>query len=149
MDKSYSYRKAIAAACGLDVDCGACTDGSGAVASKPVIAAGGIAYGRGFAVALAFGADGELVGTRFLACQEAGLTQAHKQAILESDGHDTLLTEIPDLASGHVWLGAMSGVRGNRFVERWAVRDWALRQDPSAAAARQAGDPDEAPLFIG
>lgn len=125
-----------------------------AVAPLPVMAAGGIADGRGFAAALALGAEGVLVGTRFLASQESGLKQAHKQAILDSDGHDTLLTEIPDLASGQVWPGAMSRVRRNRFIERWAGREWALRQNPSAvaaavAAARKAGDPDEAPLFIG
>ncbi len=125
-----------------------------AVGPLPVMAAGGIADGRGFAAALALGAEGVLIGTRFLASQESGLKPAHKQAILDSDGHDTLLTEIPDLAAGQVWPGAMSRVRRNRFVERWAGREWALRQDPSAAAAavamaRQAGDPEEAPLFIG
>jgi len=125
-----------------------------AVAPVPVMAAGGIADGRGFAAALALGAEGVLVGTRFLASEESGLKPGHKQAILDSDGHDTLLTEIPDLAAGQVWPGAMSRVRRNRFIERWAGREWALRQDPSAVAtavaeARRTGDPEEAPLFIG
>src|SRR5262245_686089 len=116
-----------------------------AVAPIPVLAAGGIADGRGLAAALALGADGVLLGTRFLASQESPLHPNFKQAIVESDGHDTLLSEIPDLAAGLVWPGAMSRSRRNRFIERWAGREWALRQrrvEAKAAlqAARKGGD---------
>ena len=53
-----------------------------------------------------------------------------------------------------VWPGAMSRVQRNRLIERWTGREWALRQRLSEAAervqaARQSGDPDEAPLFFG
>jgi NAD(P)H-dependent flavin oxidoreductase YrpB (nitropropane dioxygenase family) len=125
-----------------------------AVAPIPVLAAGGIADGRGLAAALALGADGVLLGTRFLASVESPLHPNFKQAILDSDGHDTLLSEIPDLASGRVWPGAMSRGRRNRFIERWAGREWALRQNRAEAwaavqAARKAGDVDEAPLSMG
>jgi len=125
-----------------------------AVAPVPVLSAGGFADGRGLAAALALGADGVLLGTRFLASEESPLHQNFKQAIVDSDGHDTVLTEIPDIAQATVWPGAMSRARRNRFVERWAGRDWALRQHQAAALAaimeaRKAGDVDEAPLSYG
>ncbi|MGH2406210.1 MAG: nitronate monooxygenase, partial [bacterium] len=60
-----------------------------AVQPTPVLAAGGIADGRGLAAALALGAEGVLVGTRFLATPEAPIHPNFKQAIVESDGHDT------------------------------------------------------------
>lgn len=125
-----------------------------AVAPVPVLAAGGIADGRGLAAALALGADGVLLGTRFLASDEAPLHEKFKEAIVESDGHDTILTEIPDIAAGVVWPGAMSRAKRNRFVERWAGREWALRQHRADAfdriqAARKDGDTDEAPLSYG
>ena len=125
-----------------------------AVAPLPVLAAGGIADGRGLAAALALGADGVLLGTRFLATEESPLHPNFKQAIVDADGHDTLLSEIPDLAAGRVWPGAMSRSRRNRFIERWAGREWALRQRQAEAlasvqAARKIGDIDEAPLSMG
>ncbi len=125
-----------------------------AVGSTPVLAAGGIADGRGLAAALALGAQGVLLGTRFLATKESPLHHNFKQAIIDSDGHDTLLTEIPDVARGVAWPGAMSRVQRNAFVERWAAREWELRaRQPEAAAAleraRAAGDVDNAVLFIG
>lgn len=125
-----------------------------AVAPVPVLAAGGIADGRGLAAALALGADGVLLGTRFLASEESPLHQNFKQAIVDSDGHDTLLSEIPDIAAAQVWPGAMSRSRRNRFIERWAGREWALRQKQAEAlaqirAARETGDVQEAPLSMG
>jgi NAD(P)H-dependent flavin oxidoreductase YrpB (nitropropane dioxygenase family) len=125
-----------------------------AVAPVPVLAAGGIADGRGLAAALALGADGVLLGTRFLASEESPLHANFKQAILDSDGHDTFLSDIPDLASGKVWPGAMSRNKRNRLIERWAGREWALRRASAAAfasiqEARKAGDVNEAPLSMG
>ncbi len=125
-----------------------------AVTPVPVVAAGGVADGRGLVAALAYGAVGVLLGTRFLATQESGLPPDHKQAIIESDGHDTVLTNIPDIISGMAWPGAMSRVKRNRLVERWAGQEWALRQQRADASesvqtARQDGDPEEAPLFYG
>jgi NAD(P)H-dependent flavin oxidoreductase YrpB (nitropropane dioxygenase family) len=93
------------------------------VATIPVIAAGGIADGRGLAAALALGAEGALLSTRFLATAESPLYANFKQAIVRSNGHDTILSEIPDIASGNVWPGAMSRTLHNRFIERWAGRE--------------------------
>jgi NAD(P)H-dependent flavin oxidoreductase YrpB (nitropropane dioxygenase family) len=125
-----------------------------AVAPLPVLCAGGIADGRGLAAALALGAEGVLLGTRFMATPEAPIHPNFKQAIVESDGHDTVLTEIPDLASQRVWPGAMSRARRNGFIERWSGREWALRQNAQevgkqVSAARAAGDVDNASLSFG
>lgn len=125
-----------------------------AVAPLPVLAAGGIADGRGLAAALCLGAQGALMGTRFLATEESPLPQAFKDVIVRSDGHDTVLTEIPDIASGQVWPGAMARAWRNRFIERWAGREWELRQNRAEAfaavqEARGHGDPQEASILIG
>jgi NAD(P)H-dependent flavin oxidoreductase YrpB (nitropropane dioxygenase family) len=125
-----------------------------AVAPLPVLSAGGIADGRGLAAALALGAEGVLLGTRFMATPEAPIHANFKQAIVMSDGHDTVLTEIPDLAGQRVWPGAMSRAQRNKFIERWAGREWALRQNAGevgkqVAAARAAGDIDNASLSFG
>jgi NAD(P)H-dependent flavin oxidoreductase YrpB (nitropropane dioxygenase family) len=125
-----------------------------AVGTTPVLAAGGIADGRGLAAALALGAQGVLLGTRFLATQESPLHPNFKQAVLDSDGHDTVLTEIPDIARATVWPGAMARARRNAFIERWSGREWELRarQTEAAAAlqqAQQSGDVSQASLLIG
>ena len=127
---------------------------AGAVAPLPVLAAGGVADGRGLAAARALGAEGVLLGTRFLATPEAPLPSPFKQAIVDSDGHDTLVTEIPDVAAGQVWPGAYARVLRNRFVEEWVGREGELRQrrvEVSArlGRAREAGDRDHAALLVG
>ncbi len=125
-----------------------------AVAPLPVLSAGGIADGRGLAAALALGTEGVLLGTRFMATPEAPIHANFKQAIVKSDGHDTVLTEVPDIASQRVWPGAMSRSQRNQFIERWIGREWALRRNAGeigkqAAAARAAGDVDNTSLSFG
>ena len=104
-----------------------------------MLAAGGFADGRGLVAALALGAQGILLGTRFLASVESPLHPNFKQAIVDSDGHDTQLSEIPDIAAGQVWPGAMTRSRRNKFIERWAGREWALRQTPRRGASPGCG----------
>ena len=58
----------------------------------PVIASGGIMDGRGIAAALALGASAAQMGTAFLTCDEAGVPEAHKEAILKAREHETRLT---------------------------------------------------------
>jgi len=58
----------------------------------PVVAAGGIADGRGMAAALALGADGVQVGTRFLASEEAPVHPNYKQAVLRAGDRATIIT---------------------------------------------------------
>lgn len=58
----------------------------------PVIASGGIMDGRGIVAALALGAEAVQMGTAFLTCDEAGIPEAHKSAILEGEEHRTRVT---------------------------------------------------------
>jgi nitronate monooxygenase len=58
----------------------------------PVIAAGGIANGRGIAAALALGADAAQVGTAFLACEESNAPDIHKQMLFSPESKHSMLT---------------------------------------------------------
>ncbi|KAL9105882.1 MAG: hypothetical protein Q9227_008993 [Pyrenula ochraceoflavens] len=71
-------------------------------ADIPVVAAGGIVDGRGLAAALALGADGICMGTRFLAAEEAPIAKGYQREILrvKDGGVSTARTEIYDLARG-------------------------------------------------
>jgi nitronate monooxygenase len=59
----------------------------------PVVAAGGIMDGRGIAAALALGAQGASLGTKFLIAKESGAFQAYKQRLLQATEADTLVTK--------------------------------------------------------
>jgi nitronate monooxygenase len=59
----------------------------------PVLAAGGIADGRGLVAALALGAAGVLLGTRFVATRESGVPEFQKKALLESEGSATVVSD--------------------------------------------------------
>ncbi len=60
--------------------------------SLPVVAAGGIADGRGIVAALALGAEGVQMGTIFLPCKESGASEIHRRAILSGNAAITALT---------------------------------------------------------
>jgi nitronate monooxygenase len=62
--------------------------------AAPVIAAGGIADGRGIAAALSLGADGAILGTAFLATDESAASDVHRQRILGEDAAHTVLTRV-------------------------------------------------------
>ena len=86
------------------------------VAPIPVIAAGGIADGRGFAAALALGASAAWIGTRFLASEEAGAHPDYVERLLEANEDDTVYLE--DLF--HIgWPGAPHRVLHNSTVANW------------------------------
>jgi enoyl-[acyl-carrier protein] reductase II len=78
----------------------------------PVIAAGGIADGRGLAAALCLGAAGVWCGTRFIASDEAYGHAAYKQRILESAAKDTVLSR--------AYTGKNLRTLGNEWTARWA-----------------------------
>lgn len=59
----------------------------------PVLAAGGIADGRGLAAALALGVDGVVMGTRFVATKECPISDNHKQFILDHSEKDTMIIQ--------------------------------------------------------
>jgi nitronate monooxygenase len=60
---------------------------------QPVIAAGGIADGRGIAAAFALGASGVQMGTAFLSCPEAGTDQARRDMLRTAKDMDTMMTD--------------------------------------------------------
>ncbi|HKA49675.1 MAG TPA: nitronate monooxygenase [Candidatus Dormibacteraeota bacterium] len=125
-----------------------------AVAPIPVIAAGGLATGPQLAAALMLGADGVLMGTRFLATDESPWPPSFKRAIVDSDGHDTELSEIPDVAKATAWPGAFDRVRRNRLISAWAGREHELRRrraEVSAAMIRamREDDSDQGELNFG
>jgi NAD(P)H-dependent flavin oxidoreductase YrpB (nitropropane dioxygenase family) len=124
------------------------------VAPIPVIAAGGFADGAGLAAALALGADAVLMGTRFVATEEAPASEAVKAAILASEGGDTVLTTVPDTLQGRDWPGAWSRVTRTRFVEEWLGREPELRRRRDEvrarlAEARERGDRDYWTMWVG
>jgi NAD(P)H-dependent flavin oxidoreductase YrpB (nitropropane dioxygenase family) len=115
------------------------------VNGKPVLAAGGIADGRGLAAALVLGAQGVLMGTRFLATPEASGHGHSKDVILNALGSQTVASKFFDDVYGLRWPGALLRSIRNPLLDRWAQRqqDWALAAEqirPSLEAALAAGD---------
>jgi enoyl-[acyl-carrier protein] reductase II len=91
----------------------------------PVVAAGGIADGRGVAAALVLGAEGVNVGTRFLATREAPISDAWKQSILDAAAEDTVRVEVlNDIMPNPGALGYGTVLRSLRspFIETWIDR---------------------------
>jgi len=95
----------------------------------PVLVAGGIATGRGVAAALAMGAAGAVVGTRFKATDEFDCADPMKDALVASDGSNTLHDEIFDDACGLDWPRGVTGraLRGP-FSAEWEGRRDELRR---------------------
>jgi nitronate monooxygenase len=105
-------------------------------APTPVLAAGGIADGRGVAAALALGAAGALIGTRFLATPETLAAAWVTKAIIEGSGEDTERSRVSDIARGAPWPSRWAArTLRNPFFDRWRGREDELAADP---AARQA-----------
>ena len=124
-----------------------------AVSPLPVLAAGGFVDGAGLAAALALGADGVLLGTRFLATDEAPVERAYKDAIVASDGTDTVVTTLSDSLSGRDWPGAWARLKRTRFVEQWLGREPELRRRRARlweeVAAFQESNADDGLMWIG
>jgi nitronate monooxygenase len=96
-----------------------------------LLAAGGIADGRGLAAALMLGADGVLVGTRFWASAEALTPQAMTDRAVRATGDDTVRTKAIDALRGVPWPQEFSfRVLKNKFTDEWGHRE------TEAAAAR-------------
>lgn len=97
-----------------------------AAGATPVLAAGGIANGRGLATALAQGAAGAWIGTRFLATTEAPVSAAWKWAIVAAGASDTIHTRAFDRLWGTPWPGARVRAIANRFTAEWHDHEEAL-----------------------
>ncbi len=121
----------------------------------PVIAAGGIADGRGLAAALALGASGVLCGTGFFASEESLASDNAKQAALRGSGDDTERSSVFDMARGLDWppnwnIRAMR----NSFTRRWSEDIEGLSKNLAEEqarfeAARNVDDTDIAPVIVG
>ncbi len=109
--------------------------------STPVIAAGGIATGRGLAAVIAAGAAGAWIGTPFLLAQEARNSQAARARILSSDETQTIYTRVYDRVQHKEWPQEFGGrALRTEFLERWTGREDELMAN---AQARSQYDPDE------
>jgi len=119
-------------------------------APTPVLAAGGIADGRGVAAALALGAAGALIGTRFLATPEALADPSAAKAILDGSGQDTERSTVLDIARDSGWPSryAARTIR-HPFAQQWRGRDEELAGDGAARQAyQQATDRGELPVPV-
>ncbi|HEX4895641.1 MAG TPA: nitronate monooxygenase [Solimonas sp.] len=115
----------------------------------PVIAAGGVADGRGVAAALMLGAQAAQVGTAFLACAESGTSELHRAQLFSPTARRTALTR--------AFSGRLARGLRNAFVDDWAARaaeilpypiqGWFTGSFRKAAAA--AGRPDMMSLWAG
>ncbi|WP_369987192.1 NAD(P)H-dependent flavin oxidoreductase [Streptosporangium sp. 'caverna'] len=109
-------------------------------APVPVLAAGGIADGRGVAAVLALGAAGALIGTRFQATTEALVALSTVEAIVEGRGEDTERSSVLDIARGSRWPSKYTArTLGHPFLDRWRGREAELAADPQARQAYQDG----------
>ncbi|MCC6869196.1 MAG: nitronate monooxygenase [Burkholderiales bacterium] len=120
-----------------------------------LLAAGGIADGRGLAAALMLGADGVLVGTRLWASREALVAPRHHEAIVDADGDDTVRTRVADIARELRWPAHFTArIRRNAFTARWHGREEELERNVAAEGPRyrQAfaeGDPENTGVWFG
>ncbi|HWA01888.1 MAG TPA: nitronate monooxygenase family protein [Rhizomicrobium sp.] len=93
--------------------------------SIPVIAAGSIVDGRGLAAALALGAQGVWMGTRFIASREAHAGALYKQVILDASDEDTIVTRS--------YSGKPMRVFRNEWVADWERRPQDIQPFPQQA----------------
>ena len=120
-----------------------------------VLAAGGIADGRGLAAALMLGADGVLMGTRFWATQEAIIHSAAKAKVVAASGDETIRTRVYDVVRRRDWPEGYTGrLMKNEFIEKWHGREVELAemQETELAkveAAYEAGDYETANVTVG
>lgn len=91
----------------------------------PVVAAGSIVDGRGLAAALALGAQGVWVGTRFIASKEAHAGQMYKDVIIEASDEDTIITK--------AYSGKTMRVFRNPYVMDWEKRPQDIQPFPAQA----------------
>jgi nitronate monooxygenase len=121
----------------------------------PVVAAGGIADGRGLAAMMMLGASGVLIGTRFYASVEANGAEEAKQRIRDADPNDTVRGVIADWSRSLFWPTPFTArTLVNDHIRRWTGREIELMQRAAEvtveyAAAKAAGNFEVAAVFAG
>ena len=121
-----------------------------------LVAAGGVGDGRGLAAALLLGADGVLVGTRFVASQESEAPAGFREAIIRADGDSTTKSSSVDVVRRRYWPNPEFVVRvlENRFVSRWHGREREMEkaidvENERFWSAFKAGDADNSGVLMG
>ncbi len=114
------------------------------VPSIPVLAAGGIADGRGLAAALMLGAAGALVGTLFLATPECLWPESFKDRVVKARGDDTVRTSVFDRLRGIDWPADYTGraIRNATF-ERWLLHERELSRIVDEECVRYDASPQD------
>ena len=121
----------------------------------PIVAAGGIADGRGLAAALALGASGVLCGTAFFASDESLANKNAKQAAVRASGDNTERSSVFDMARGLDWPANWNlRTMRNSFTEQWRMDMDGLSQNLAQQQARfnaasDTGDMDVAAVIVG
>jgi nitronate monooxygenase len=120
----------------------------------PVLAAGGIADGRGLAAAFALGAAGAMIGTRFEATTEALINAEEAKAIMAAGASDTILGRVADIAADAGWpVTYPARTLRNAFTDTWQDREDELGHDAEALTAFRDGvfrtDMDYVPIWAG
>ncbi len=114
----------------------------------PVVAAGGVTDGRGLAAALALGASGVLMGTRFIATRESAAPEFYKRALIQRDSDATTVTD--------AFTGLWARVLRTSYTEEYrasgapvlSLLQQDLGRDVTMAAAQQ-GDAEHYPMYAG
>jgi nitronate monooxygenase len=122
--------------------------------SVVLVAAGGVADGRGLAASLMLGAEGVLVGSRFWAANEALVHPNFWQAAINATGDDTLRSKVVDIVRDRDWPSRYTiNLIKNEFSDRWHGDEDNLRSDVLAKddwkIAQQVGDVRVANAFVG
>src|SRR5271156_2712283 len=120
-----------------------------AAVSTPVIASGGLMYGRDIADALAHGASAAQLGTAFLACPEAGTSEAYRHAVLDARADTTVVTRAfsgrPARALRNKFISELEGKE--KIILPFPLQNALTR--PMRTAAAKLGDSGYLSLFVG
>ncbi|MEL6946429.1 MAG: nitronate monooxygenase, partial [Pseudomonadota bacterium] len=120
-----------------------------------LVAAGGIADGRGLAASLMLGADGVMLGSRLWASEEADVHPAMLDAAIKATGDDTIRSSVMDIARHLNWPERYTArVLKNAFTDRWHNNISGLLEqaDEQAALWKEAwqnGNTEIANTFVG
>lgn len=121
-----------------------------------LVAAGGVGDGRGLAAALMLGAEGVLVGTRFVASKESEAPEGLRRAIIGADGDSTIKSHSVDVVRKRYWPNPEFVVRvlKNSFVGKWHGRERELEKSIEVEHERfwnafRAGDADNSGVLMG
>ena len=110
---------------------------------RPVVAAGGIASGRGLAAVLAAGAAGAWIGTPFLLAEEARNSATARERIVASDETQTLYTSVYDRLQDKGWPEEFRArALRNPFGDEWTGQEDELGEGTLRAGRVPAGEGD-------